>query len=112
MWDLFSTERGRMYVVKSDSHGLGWREISTHDPTVQDAADHAVKTIQRRSNSLFPYELIDILKAKAEVGFLNFNFVYVILSYDCSSSLLSLPTFILLRPVLFLVDILLNNAGH
>lgn len=56
-------------MVKSDSHGLGWREVPTHDPTVQDAADHAVKTIQQRSNSLFPYELLDILKAKAEVGF-------------------------------------------
>ncbi|KAF6149421.1 hypothetical protein GIB67_016959 [Kingdonia uniflora] len=48
-------------------HGQGWREVPTHDPVVQDAANHAVKTIQQRSNSLAPYELLDILLAKAEV---------------------------------------------
>lgn len=37
------------------------------DPVVQDAAHHAVKTIQERSNSLFPYELREIVHAKAEV---------------------------------------------
>lgn len=45
----------------------GWRDVPTHDPVVQDAADHAVKTIQERSNSLFPYELLEIVRAKAEV---------------------------------------------
>lgn len=39
-----------------------------HDPQVQDAANHAVKTIQQRSNSLFPYELQEVVHAKAEVS--------------------------------------------
>lgn len=42
-----------------------------HDPQVQDAADHAVKTIQQRSNSLFPYELHEIVHAKAEASTLS-----------------------------------------
>ncbi|KAK4756006.1 hypothetical protein SAY87_009763 [Trapa incisa] len=48
-------------------HAPGWREVHVHDPQVQDAAHHALKTIQQRSNSLFPYELREILHAKAEV---------------------------------------------
>ncbi|OWM87284.1 hypothetical protein CDL15_Pgr022391 [Punica granatum] len=47
-------------------HGPGWKEVPVHDPEVQDAAHHAVKTIQQRSNSLFPYELHEIVHAKAE----------------------------------------------
>lgn len=38
-----------------------------HDPEVQDAATHAVQSLQHRSNSLFPYELLEILLAKAKV---------------------------------------------
>lgn len=38
-----------------------------HDPVVNDAACHAVSSIQQRSNSLLPYELLDIIHAKAEV---------------------------------------------
>ncbi|GAB4851801.1 hypothetical protein Ancab_031200 [Ancistrocladus abbreviatus] len=55
--------------------GLGWREVPTHAPEVRDAANHAVKLIQQRSNSLFPYELVDVLQAKAEVfkDFLKYN---------------------------------------
>lgn len=53
--------------VKKDGHSLGWQAVPTHDPVVQDAAHHAVKTIQQRSNSLFPYELQEIVHAKAEV---------------------------------------------
>ncbi|KAJ9190523.1 hypothetical protein P3X46_001711 [Hevea brasiliensis] len=53
--------------VKKDGHGPGWKEVPAHDPAVQDAASHAVKTIQQRSNSLFPYELKEIVHAKAEV---------------------------------------------
>lgn len=49
-------------------HCPGWQEVPVHDPEVQDAADHAVKTIQQRSNSLFPYELHEIVHAKAEVS--------------------------------------------
>ncbi|KAF7824778.1 cysteine proteinase inhibitor 6 [Senna tora] len=53
--------------VKKDGHKPGWQAVPTHDPQVQDAANHAVKNIQERSNSLFPYELHEIVDAKAEV---------------------------------------------
>lgn len=42
--------------------------MPVHDPVVKDAADHAVKSIQQKSNSLFPYELREIIDAKAEVS--------------------------------------------
>lgn len=53
--------------VKKDVHGPGWQSVPVHDPVVKDAADHAVKTIQQRSNSLIPYELREISNANAEV---------------------------------------------
>nr|ANK58181.1 cysteine proteinase inhibitor [Hevea brasiliensis] len=53
--------------VTQDGHGSGWRAVPTKDPEVQDAANHAVKFIQQRSNSLSPYELMQILKAKAKL---------------------------------------------
>nr|CAD1829162.1 unnamed protein product [Ananas comosus var. bracteatus] len=53
--------------AKRGGHESGWRDIPAHDPVVKDAANHAVKTIQQRSNSLTPYELLEILHAKAEV---------------------------------------------
>ncbi|CAA2963353.1 cysteine proteinase inhibitor 6-like [Olea europaea var. sylvestris] len=53
--------------VKKDAQCSGWRSVPVQDPVVQDAAHHAVKTIQERSNSLFPYELREIVHAKAEV---------------------------------------------
>ncbi|XP_039136454.1 cysteine proteinase inhibitor 12-like [Dioscorea cayenensis subsp. rotundata] len=53
--------------VKRDGHEPGWRNVPAHDPVVKDAANHAVTTIQQRSNSIVPYELLDILHAKAEV---------------------------------------------
>lgn len=53
-----------------------------HDPQVQDAANHAVKSLQQRSNSLFPYELQEIVHAKAEVSALHlcvdFNSIYIL----------------------------------
>lgn len=48
--------------------------VATNDPVVQDAADHAVKTIQQRSNSLLPYELKEIVHANAEVSMKLFLF--------------------------------------
>ncbi|CAK7339873.1 unnamed protein product [Dovyalis caffra] len=54
-------------LCKSDGHGLGWQMVPTNDLEVQDAANHAVKSIQKRSNSLNPYELLEILVAKAKV---------------------------------------------
>ncbi|KAJ7949410.1 Cysteine proteinase inhibitor [Quillaja saponaria] len=53
--------------VKKDGHGEGWKEVPAHDPQVQDATSHALKIIQQRSNSLFPYELQEVIHAKAEV---------------------------------------------
>ncbi|CAL1377025.1 unnamed protein product [Linum trigynum] len=53
--------------AKKGCHGSGLRDVAPHDPAVQDAADHALKTIQQRSNSLFPYELQEVVDAKAEV---------------------------------------------
>nr|WFP52520.1 cystatin [Aristotelia chilensis] len=53
--------------VKKDGHGPGWQSVPAHDPEVQGAANHAIKTIQQRSNSLYPYELQEIVHANAEV---------------------------------------------
>ncbi|KAL8043676.1 hypothetical protein ABFX02_08G000400 [Erythranthe guttata] len=53
--------------VKKDEQVGGWQSVPVHDPVVQDAANHAVKTIQMRSNSLFPYELSEVVHANAEV---------------------------------------------
>ncbi|NP_001310673.1 cysteine proteinase inhibitor 12 [Ricinus communis] len=53
--------------VKREGHGAEWKEVAAHDPVVQDAATHAVNTIQQRSNSLFPYQLQEIVHAKAQV---------------------------------------------
>lgn len=52
----------------SDGPVPGWQAVPAHDPQVQDAANHAIKTIQQRSNSLFPYELLEVVHAKAEVS--------------------------------------------
>jgi hypothetical protein len=53
--------------VKKDGHKPGWQSVPAHDPQVQDAANHAIKTIQQRSNSLVPYVLHEVADAKAEV---------------------------------------------
>ncbi|XP_065854082.1 cysteine proteinase inhibitor 7-like [Euphorbia lathyris] len=53
--------------VKLDGHGSEWQAVPTNDPEVQNAANHAVKTIQQKSNSLSPYKLVKILLAKAKV---------------------------------------------
>lgn len=57
-----------MHFLNSDGHGLEWQAVPTNDLEVQSAASHAVKSFQQRSNSLFPYELLEILHAKAKVG--------------------------------------------
>ncbi|KAI4332913.1 hypothetical protein L6164_017783 [Bauhinia variegata] len=53
--------------VKRDGYKPGWQTVPAHDPQVQYAADHAVKTLQQRSNSLLPYVLHEVVDAKAEV---------------------------------------------
>lgn len=57
----------------------GWREVPGDDPEVQHVANHAVKTIQQRSNSLFPYELQEVVHANAEVYSFCFTFMTLIL---------------------------------
>ncbi|XP_010499025.1 PREDICTED: cysteine proteinase inhibitor 6 [Camelina sativa] len=52
---------------KKDEHGSGSREVPGDDPEMQHVAEHAVKTIQQRSNSLFPYQLLEVMHANAEV---------------------------------------------
>ncbi|CDY50523.1 BnaA01g30570D [Brassica napus] len=52
---------------KKGEGASGWREVPGDDPEVQHVADHAVKSIQQRSNSLFPYELQEVVHANAEV---------------------------------------------
>lgn len=58
--------------------------MPAHDPQVQDAANHAVKTIQQRSNSLLPYELQEVVHAKAEVSRLStsYNLFLFLLNWD------------------------------
>lgn len=53
---------------RRDGHGEGWKPVPTEDPEVQEAANHALQTIQQRSNSLFPYELQEITHANANVN--------------------------------------------
>ncbi|CAH2074065.1 unnamed protein product, partial [Thlaspi arvense] len=53
--------------LKSDGNGFEWRSVSTNDPEVQEAAKHAMESLQEKSNSLFLYKLIDIILARAKV---------------------------------------------
>ncbi|KAJ7972067.1 Cysteine proteinase inhibitor [Quillaja saponaria] len=53
--------------AKQDGHGTEWQEVPVHGSEVQDAANYAVTSIGQRSNSLSPYELVEILLAKAKV---------------------------------------------
>ncbi|KAM1018377.1 hypothetical protein FF1_039871 [Malus domestica] len=53
--------------AKQGGHPPGWQSVPPHDPQVQDAANHAVKSLQQKSNSLLPYELLEVVHAKAEV---------------------------------------------
>ncbi|XP_024962104.1 cysteine proteinase inhibitor 12-like isoform X2 [Cynara cardunculus var. scolymus] len=45
---------------------LGYQSVPVHDPVVQDAANHVLMTLQQRSNSLYPYELQEVIHAKTE----------------------------------------------
>ncbi|KAJ9565697.1 hypothetical protein OSB04_001663 [Centaurea solstitialis] len=53
-------------AVEKDGDGSGYQSVPVHDPVVQDAANHVLKTLQQRSNSLFPYELQEVIHAKTE----------------------------------------------
>lgn len=52
------------YLVEQSS---GLKSVPVHDPVVEEAAEHAIKTIQQRSNSIHPYKLQEIVHANAEV---------------------------------------------
>ncbi|XP_038719057.1 cysteine proteinase inhibitor 6-like isoform X2 [Tripterygium wilfordii] len=60
-------EGGPSFTTSDLGVKQGWQAVSTSDPEVQDAANHAVKSIQQRSNSLSPYQLLEIILAKAKV---------------------------------------------
>ena len=49
--------------VEKDGDGSGYESVPVHDPMVQDAANHLLKTLQQRSNSLYPYELQEVIHA-------------------------------------------------
>ncbi|XP_008786873.1 cysteine proteinase inhibitor 12-like [Phoenix dactylifera] len=49
-----------------DGHETGWMMVPTNDPIIQDAAIHAVQSIQQMSNSLIPYKLLEVLSARAK----------------------------------------------
>ncbi|KAK6794789.1 hypothetical protein RDI58_008242 [Solanum bulbocastanum] len=54
--------------VKQEEQTSGLKSVPVHDPVVEEAAEHAIKTIQQRSNSLLPYELQEIVHANAEMA--------------------------------------------
>ncbi|XP_060204121.1 cysteine proteinase inhibitor 6-like [Lycium barbarum] len=54
--------------VKQEEQTAGLKSVPVDDPVVHEAAAHAIKTIQQRSNSLLPYELKEIVHANAEVA--------------------------------------------
>ncbi|MED6162295.1 hypothetical protein PIB30_069036 [Stylosanthes scabra] len=62
-----SLDLGIQQVFISEGHKLGWHEVPTLDPEITDAASYAVKSIALRSNSLSPYELLEVVLARAKV---------------------------------------------
>lgn len=64
-------------LSEADGDGFDWKSVSTNHPEVKEAAKHAVKWIQEKSNSLFPYKLIDIILARTKVCFFFFFLSYV-----------------------------------
>ncbi|KAL8192244.1 hypothetical protein R6Q57_027911 [Mikania cordata] len=61
--------------VETDGSSSGFLSVPVHDPVVQDAANHILKTLQQRSNSLYPYELQEVVHAKADTaeGFAKYD---------------------------------------
>lgn len=51
----------------ADANWEGLRQVPNDDPVVQEAAEHALKGLQQRSNSLVPYQLQDVVSAHAGV---------------------------------------------
>lgn len=44
------------------------RSVPVGDPVIKEAAEHALKGLNDRSNSLVPYELRQVMTAHAEVS--------------------------------------------
>ncbi|XP_047317072.1 cysteine proteinase inhibitor 6-like [Impatiens glandulifera] len=65
--NIHDTSSSSDLIVKQDGSEQGWKSMRTSDPVVLNAAKQAVKAIQQRSNSLFPYDLVEILLAKSKV---------------------------------------------
>ncbi|KVH88210.1 Cystatin [Cynara cardunculus var. scolymus] len=53
-------------IMEKYCDGSGYQSVPVHDPVVQDAANHVLMTLQQRSNSLYPYELQEVIHAKTE----------------------------------------------
>ncbi|XP_076960338.1 cysteine proteinase inhibitor 6-like isoform X2 [Bidens hawaiensis] len=51
-----------------DEVEIGYQSVPVEDIAVQDAANHIIKTLQQRSNSLYPYELLEVIHAKTEAA--------------------------------------------
>ncbi|EEF36180.1 cysteine protease inhibitor, putative [Ricinus communis] len=67
-WMNFKQLKEFKYAEASTTSDLGGGlAVPANDPEVQDAANHAVKSIHQKSNSLSPYELLEIILAKAKV---------------------------------------------
>ncbi|XP_071715726.1 cysteine proteinase inhibitor 12-like [Rutidosis leptorrhynchoides] len=56
------------HVGEKDAEGSRYQSVPVHDTVIQDAANHVIKTLQMRSNSLYPYELLEVVHAKAETA--------------------------------------------
>lgn len=63
---LTSADLGTLGHGGGGGESSGLTSISVDDPSVTEAAENALKSIQRNSNSLFPYELKEIISAHAE----------------------------------------------
>lgn len=58
---------GLLGVSSDTQEPSGLRAVSVEDPVIQEAAEHAIKGLNNKSNSLVPYKLKEILSAHAEV---------------------------------------------
>nr|XP_043620635.1 cysteine proteinase inhibitor 12-like [Erigeron canadensis] len=56
------------HVDEKEGEGSAYQSVPVHDSVVQEAANHVIKTLQQRSNSLFPYVLQEVVHAKAETA--------------------------------------------
>ncbi|BBN17046.1 hypothetical protein MPTK1_7g11520 [Marchantia polymorpha subsp. ruderalis] len=57
-----------------ESSATGMRSVPVGDPVIKEAAEHALKGLNDRSNSLVPYELRQVMTAHAEATDEHTNF--------------------------------------